>query len=254
MSYETSNCRVCYSNLLENGTVSASSENASYPVANAYDWVTGDYFRPAATGTIYITLSLVSPASADYFAFYDQDVWRYSGSLKLQYWDGAAWADASATVSPTDNSPQVVFFTPQTSTQWRVAITCGTIFNLGSVSFGEYQGLPLGMYLNWTPPVLARNNTAINSVSELGSFLGRSLLARGVRTSLNLQGAPDAWVRSDWLPFIKHAEVKPFWFVPNVSGYPIDVMYCWVEDNLSPPVHNVYGYMSQSLQLVGVIE
>ncbi len=252
--FQDNPARVAYSNLLELGTVSASSESPAFPVQNAYDWVTTDFFQPASGGTTFITLTLVQGRAANYLAYYAQDLWSKGGSLSLQYWDGSAWVDTGAGIAPSDNSPRVLFFPTVTATQWRVAFTCATPFNIGALAFGEYLALPQGMYLNWTPPVLGRSTTTINSVSENGAFLGRSVLARGMSTTLQLTGASDEWVRQNWLPFIRHAELKPFWFVPNAIKYPTDCTYCWAEGEVGQPVHSNYGYMSHTIQLRGLTE
>jgi hypothetical protein len=247
-------CRVMYENLLENGTVTASSENPSYPVANCFDWVTCDWFRPASFGPVYITLALDAADGANYFAFYGQDIYKYGGSIRLQYDDGSGWTDACDAISPNDNAPRVVFFDRKVADSWRVAITCDSIFNLGVVAFGEYVALPYGMYIGWTPPTFARANTYINNVSEGGNFLGRSVIAKGIKTTLVLQGAQDAWMRSIWLPFIKHIEEKPFFFAPNVSAYPNEVALVWAKSDIPAPTHQYYGYMGATYNLRGVIE
>lgn len=61
----TSNARIGYKNLLENGAIVASSEDADFPVANIADWLPNDFFKPAASGTINIDLTLSGTDSAD---------------------------------------------------------------------------------------------------------------------------------------------------------------------------------------------
>ncbi len=84
-------CRLMYDNLREQGTVVASSENPDFPVQNCFDWNTADYFQPAETGTITVTLTLSDAGTANYLAFYNQDLFLNAGSLRLQYWTGSAW-------------------------------------------------------------------------------------------------------------------------------------------------------------------
>lgn len=247
-------CRVMYENLLEQGAVTASSENALYPVENAFDWVTADYFRPAASGTVYITLSLDTAQGANYFAFYGQDIYQYGGTLKLQYNDGSGWTDASVTVTPNNNAPRVVFFDRKVADSWRVVISCSSVFNLAVVSFGEYMALPYGKYLGETAPVLARNNKYVNSVSDGGNFLGRSVISKGIKMNLVLQGARDDWMRSAWLPFVLHMEEKPFFYAPNVSDFPNEVALVWAEEDVTAPTQQYYGYMGTSIPLRGVVE
>src|SRR5436305_2127158 len=100
----TSHARIGYANLLESGTVVASSEDASFPVANCYDWNTGDWYKSAAGGTITIDLTLPSPMTADYFAYYGQNLYQLSGTntIRLQYWNSGTgtYIDAFAAFHP----------------------------------------------------------------------------------------------------------------------------------------------------------
>lgn len=246
-------CRLAFDNLLEEGTVEASTEQDDYPVANIFNWIPSDFYKPTVGGTTTIDLTLDAEASANYLAFYNQDIYLHGGTVKLQYHDGADFVDA-VTVTPTDNSPRLAFFVTKTSDRWRLVIECDEVFSLGVVAFGQYLSLQYGMYMGWTPPSLADDSTLLNSVSENGSFLGRSVIARGIRTSIELQYATDAWVRQYWSGFIAHAQQKPFFFAPHVVNYPTEVVFCWVEGDMPKPRHTHYGYMGCSIPIRGLIE
>ena len=250
----TNKCRLAYENLLELGTVTASSENAEFPVENCFDGNTADYFKPASGGTVNIDLTLSPGRTANYFAFYAQNLFQFGGSIKLQYHNGADYVDATSGISPSDNAPRILFFDDTTATQWRIVVTCSSVFSLGMVSFGEFLPLQHGMYRDWTPPVLGRANTLLNSVSDSGAFLGRSIIAKGIQTTVKLQYAADSWVRDEWLTFVKHAEQKPFWFAPNVDAYPNEVALCWTDGDIPAPVHTHYGYMGVDVPIRGLVE
>jgi hypothetical protein len=250
----TSAARIGYENLLENGTVVASSENASFPVANAYDWRTSDFFKPAASGTINITLTLSVADTADYFAFYAHDLYSHGGTIKLQYHNGSTYVDCFAAVTPTDNTPQMVTFTSQSATLWRVVITCTTVFSIGVISFGAQLALERGMYLGWTPPQFGRATQLIDSSSDGGEFLGRSIIATGIRSQLQLNHASDAWMRTYGLPLIRRIEQKPFFFLPNVTTYPAECVFAYTDGDISPPTQSAYGFMSVSIPIRGMVE
>lgn len=247
-------CRLAFENLLELGSVAVSSEDPDFPGANAYDWLTSDFWRPLGPGTHYLTLTLTKGLPADYFAFYSQDLWLNGGSVGLQYWNGSSWLDACPSVMPTDNAPRVLFFDEVAASMWRVAVTSPVTFNLGVVSFGRHLALPYGMYIGWTPPALARSTGLTNSISDSGAFLGRSIISKGVRTSLVLQFAGDAWVRENWPAFVLHAERKPFFLVPNADKYPDDAVLCWAAGDITPPTHTNYGFMGTSIPVEGLVE
>lgn len=251
----TSAARLGFENLLENGTVVASSEAAGFPVANVYDWRPSDFFKPASIASaVNITLTLSVADGADYFAFYNHNLHLTGGTIKLQWWNGSSWVDCFGAITPTDNSPRFISFTAQSSTQWRVVITATSIFSIACISFGTQLALEYGMYLNWTPPVLARDTKVINSQSDSGNFLGRSIISTGIKSSIILQGASDAWVRASWMPFVRHAEQKPFFFIPNITAYPLEAVFCWVEGQVPVPAHTNYGFMGVTVPIKGMIE
>jgi hypothetical protein len=254
VTYTISNARIGYQNLLESGTVVASTADANYPVANAYDWRTSDFYKPTGTGTTTITLTLSSSASADYFAFYNQDIWSFGGTIKLQYFNGSIYVDCFTALSPADNTPVMKTFTTQSSTQWRVTITSSSIFSLACVSFGTHLALEYGMYLNWSPPILARDTTLVTSKADGGAFLGRSVVAKGIKSEIQLQYASDAWLRDNWVAFVKRAEQKPFFFVPDIVNHPSEAVFAWVEDAIPPIQQTQFGYGGATLPIRGLIE
>lgn len=247
--------RLLYENHLVNATsIVASSEADGFPVANIADYIPTDYFRSAASGTINIDVQMPSPVTADSFGFYNQDIFAGAGTIRLQYWTGSAYADCFAAVTPADNTPVLKTFTARTTDKWRIVITSGAVVNLGIAFFGRKLDLPYGNYLNWTPPLWARNTSVLNSISDAGVFLGRSITALGIKTTLVLQYASDDYIYTSWLPFMKHAEQKPFFFQPHVEAYPGEVAFCWTENGVGNPSHTQYGYGGASTSIMGLVE
>lgn len=254
----TSNARIGYVNLLEYGTVVASSENPEFPVENCYDWNTGDWFKPAASGTITIDLTLPGPMTADYFAYYGQNLYQFSGTntIRLQYWNSGSgtYIDAFAAIHPDDNSPQFKSFNSRTTDKWRVVIVATDVFALNAISFGPQLALEYGMYLDWTPPILARDTKLITSRADGGAFLGRSVISTGISTDIILQGASDSWMRTNWVDFVEAAEKRAFFFVPDITNHSSEAVYCWVEETIPKPKHTNYGYMGATIPIKGLVE
>jgi hypothetical protein len=243
-----------YENLLENGTVVASSENANFPVANAYDWRTSDFFKPAASGTVYITLTLSAADSADYFAFYGHNLYSTGGTIKLQYHNGSTYVDCFTAITPTDNTPQMVTFASKTATLWRVVITCTSVFSIAVISFGAKLTLERGAYLGWTVPKFGRVTRTIDSSSDGGEFLGRSIISKGVKSELRLNQASDAWMRSYGLALIQRIEQKPFFFLHDPDTYPTEAVFAFTDGEIPAPTQSAYGFMSVSIPIRGMVE
>ncbi|MEZ5781153.1 MAG: hypothetical protein R3D70_05830 [Rhizobiaceae bacterium] len=245
---------LAFANLLENGSVVASSEDADFPVENAFDWRTSDWFKPATSGTVNIDLTLSGSESADYFAFYGHDLYAHSGTIKLQWWDGGGWVDCFAAVTPDDNSPRVITFNAQTSDKWRVVITCTGVFSIAVLSFGEALAVERGMYMGWTPPKYGRETEIIDSTSDGGEFLGRSIIAHGVKTTLEINKASEAWMEANWLGFVTVAEARPFFFLPDKARRPDDAVFAFTDGAIPTPTVTAVGFMSVSIPIRGMVE
>ena len=253
---------LCFDNLLEQGTVTVgnntlgqANEDPQNPIENLFDWLATDFYKPNELGTINIDLTLSSPAPADYLAIYAHDLHTAPATLKLQYWNGSTWIDAAPALAPTTGAPLVVTFTEQTSDKWRLVLTAlSEIPSIGVCAFGKAMRPVHGNYLGYSEPLMARAPELINSVSEGGAFLGRSVIHQGFRTNLVMQYETDAWVRAYWLGFVRHAEQKPFFYVWNLRDYPEEAAFCWADGEIAPPSHSQFGYMSASFSVRGHTE
>lgn len=255
MTTASDRCVIGYNNYLETGTLTASSSTSDGPPANVGDWLDSDYWVAAGDGTQYIDIDLGVAKSADYFAFYNQNLYANSGTIKLQYWNGSAYVDVFSAVAPSTNAPYLTIFNTISAQKWRILVQqTGAAPYLGICALGVSLALPFGVYLGYTEPVLARTPTLINSVSDGGSFLGRSVIAKACRTTLPLQFATDAFVRSSWLDFVKHMETKPFFYCWNYASYPNECALCWAEDSIPPPSHTHYGYMGTTVNIRAKVE
>ena len=248
------NARFCYENLLENGTVVASSETADFPVENCFDWITNDFFKPAAAGVVNIDLTLSVADGANYFAFYGTDLADNGGTIKLQYHNGTSYVDATSTITVSGTAPYVAFFDTKVATLWRVVINSTPISSIASIAFGEYMAVERKIFRGFTEPLLARNTQTIGNVSDGGVFLGRSVTNRGFSTRININHASTSWMRNDWEQFVRHAEKKPFYFSWNIGSYPNEAAFCWTDGGIKPPKRTHRDLMSVNIDVMGLIE
>lgn len=245
---------VGFENLLENGTVVASSVNANFPVANLFDWRTSDFFKPATSGTINVDLTLTDAASADFFAFYGHDLHKHGGTVQLQYWDGSGYVDCFSAVTPTDSRAQLIPFASQTSAKWRIVFVCTSVFSIAVACFGSRLVVDRGLYIGWTVPKFGRDTRVVDSVSDGGQFLGRSIISTGIKTTLEISHAPESWMDTNYLHFIGHAEGKPFFFLPQPVMRPSDAAFVWTDGAIPAPSPASYGHQSVSIPIRGLVE
>lgn len=242
----TKQMRIAWDNLLThaNATVTTDSETAGYEHALAYNGQAYNYWLPATGGTHYITAVFPSAQLANYFAFYGQTVYANGGSIALQYSTnaGTTWTTA-ASVTPSDTSPGYVVFTPVSATYWRVRVISSPASLLGVVAFGQDMILPHGCWNGFAPPAFARDTMVTNATSETGTFIGRSIVKKGSLSTLDLGYLDAGWMRTNWLPFQKWAELGPFFLLWNSVDYPLESAFCWADGAVDKPSIQMTTFM-----------
>jgi len=254
-----SKLKIGYKNIMENAisyVFSVGTEDTASPFTNLYDNLIYDNMTLAASATAYeIDITLDEARTADYIAFYKSNLAAAGGTLKLQYWTGSAWADASSTITPADTVPNMQVFTSQSSAQWKLIIDNNNVdVTIADIKFGDVMTTAYGVYGAFTPPSLGRLIEYEDNKSDTGLLLGRSIKNKGFSSVLNIEFMADAYARSDWLPFIKHAELYPFYVAWNYTDYPLEVAYSVTNGKIGSPKHNNPGLMAVNLKITGYIE
>lgn len=254
-----SKLKIGYKNILESlasHSFTVGSEDLDNPFVNCYDNLLFDFMRLAASATPYeIEVNFTVAQDVDYLAFYKSNLADVGGSIKLQYWTGAAWADASTTISPTDTTPIMQIFTSQNSDKFKLIIdNNNTDVTIADIKFGEHITTEYGIYIGFEPPILARNIDYDNNTSDRGLPLGRSIRNKGFGSTLNLEFMGDVFARSTWLPFIKHAECYPFYLAWNITDYPAEIAYTVTDGPIDKPKQTHTGLMAVNVKVTGFTE
>lgn len=250
----TSTAIICYTNLAESALLTAataSSAATGYSAANAWDWLTTTYWSPTSNGVQTLTFQFSSAVSADYFGLYRHNLGTVGASVKLQHSpDGSTWTDAFTAVSPDDNEIVLQTFTSASKTWWRIRFDLGSSADslfVGIVAFGPRLTTEYGMPAGFVVPRHSRSTQILNSKTEGGQFAGRSIIARGARSAITIRNATQAWARTYWEPFVRHAELKPFFFSRNHTDYPEDAVYCWSDGEI--PEYGINDDRRQTLSM-----
>lgn len=246
-----------YQNLFDSAsTVVASNEVTGFEGENCYDWLAYDWWKPGATGDQTLTATFASSQSPDYFACFAHNLGGEGASIVLQANVASVWTDQFTDVSPTGTEVVFRYFASgDTSTQWRILITDCTVDTVvGVAAFGDSLILPHGIDVGFTPPNLHRDTRILNSVSVGGVFLGRSLIRNGNMLNLKSDKMEPSWIRSDWEPFMDHAETKPFFFSWNYDSYPGESAYCWTSGGVDPVPYSSSRHMRISLDADARVE
>jgi hypothetical protein len=122
------------------------------------------------------------------------------------------------------------------------------------IAFGSDFQCEHGVVVGMSPPKLARNNQVMNATSERGIALGRSLISQGSMCSLDLAYHSTTFMNDTWLPFMRSAEVGPFFLLWNPSDYPTDAAVCWSEGQLGKPSYSKTTLMQTQISFTAKVE
>lgn len=240
---------ICYRNLFETGTVTTDGSDKE----NAYDWLTHDAWT-TNDPTSYLRVNMGSSTACDYMAIAGHDIFTQTASVKLQHGpNGADWTDVAETVlTPTDNDVIIIPF-PAISAQWWQVYLSGldAAASIAVVSIGERLTLQRGCQAGFVPPSMARADKILNSRTQDGAFLGRSLIRTGARGSIQLAHLSESWVRLHLDDFITHARTKGWFLLWNESAQPSETVYCW-SSKTSQPSFEAPGRMQVSIDYEGI--
>jgi hypothetical protein len=224
-----------FDSLLDDGTLSASSEADNYPVANVTDWRVGTAYRWQASATstpAYIDCDMGSGVTdtADTVVIGYHNLGDAGASYVIQYGtDGTSWTDANTTATATDNDPLVDTFSAQSARYWRIRIDAtGTDFveapEIGIATLGERLELPYGPNASLDP--YGEDADTEWNANDNGAPLGANLRAIGKRFRISY-GDPgfatdDFFVGTSSVnfddDFIPHARSNWFWFTWDVDS------------------------------------
>lgn len=246
--------RIGYDNAGVGATVTADSTADGYAAENLFDWKPYTYWKPATVGTHYVTVIPASTATVDYFAMASHTLGANGGTIKLQYSlnGGVDWSDAFSAIAPVDDRPVWRSFEAVTASHWRLVVVSTPASVIGVVAFGAVYQPYYGVLPGFAPPMLARKTDVYGNVSESGNFLGRSILRRHLQTSVTFQNMDPEDCYNDWLPFVQHAERKPFFFAWLIEDHPTDIALMEADGNIPSPTFMRHGAMTATLNMKGL--
>lgn len=246
-----------YNNILETGTVTASSEAASHPKENAFDWFPHDWWQATGPGQAFLTVDMGANAAVDYWALAFHNIHDYSGSIQAQYSSDNFVSDINDldTVQyPADGVAVMRNVTQQNVRYYRFhVVTTGSPAHIGALAMGARLELPGHVPLPFGSPVLSRDDKVLNNASDTGNFLGSSVLSAGYEFMIQQKQITTAWVDSNWDAFADHARTKPFFYVWDQEDRPTEVIFAKATD-ITYPKRNVPNRDDFSLKCKGLRE
>lgn len=247
---------VGYDNLFRDSgaTITESTETTGYESSLAFDWRTSSAWLATASGSSWFRAQFSSGRGADYFAAYAPDLATNGGTIKLQHSsDGSAWTDATTALSPTAAQPIVwQSFTRATDTYWRVLVDSTPASYIPVVAAGDALQLENGFLPGFTPPHLNRLVEIAQIRTNGGTRIGRTRRRQGCRCRIATRYNSEEHIRNDWLPFLKHAELLPFFLSWAPVLHPSELALLEIDGDDNPAAYDEIGFHRVSIDTQGV--
>lgn len=248
--------QIGYENHLATGTLSASSSaSAVYDKSNAIAPGTWNAWRPTAGTAHWLKVDMGSAIAADYACIYGLRLTGTQAAKVQSSTDNATWTDRGAAIGSAEAIGGSVWipFASATARYWRIYLSDGSSFqpNINVAHIGRELQTQQGAWVGFAPLESAREVDALNATSEGGALLGRTVLNRGTKWEIDLQHLTPSWVTNYWLPFMQHAESKPFFLSHPpvaVADGPTATTYCWAEGKIEHPKYMHPSWLSAGMQ------
>ena len=223
---------VAYNNIFDIGTVTATSSDADFPLANGYDWL-HDTWKAGAAGTVYVTIDCGANTNVDYWAIGLNDLHLNSGTIKPQYSTDNFAADINdldtiqTPVTPTREITGVIFrkVTDPNVRYYRLEISSASVASaITMMAMGTVLELPKSVPVPWKSPRHGRNNKILNSHSDTGNTLGSSKISNGSKFTIYQNNVPVAWIDSNWDAWADHMEENSFFYSWDYENRPLEAV------------------------------
>lgn len=235
--------RIGYHSVLPGATLTASSSDSNHPVSLVSNYLTYDAWEATASGYQWIEIETASAEVVDYVGIACHNLNSANAPFRVQYYSDTGWTDAMDDFMPMFNSPFLFEFDPVISNRFRFQVLDSNITPfVGIIFIGQIMHFERGVFVGHAPAPYSKMDTVLNSESEGGQFLGRSMISEGAGTTIDLDHLSSDYLRSTWVPFQEHAVLRPFFFTWNPVWYPYEVIYGWSTGEPKPTVGGFYWY------------
>lgn len=237
---------IWWENLLQSGTVTATSGADVGALANGY--TTDPWRADAMPATVTVTLSGAAMANAVCFAGHDMHA---KGVIAIvERFTGGAWVQV-ATGAPKYAGVFILSFPCASADQWRVRFTGANTFRLAVMTLGLGLMVPGIIQPPHTPLYMASEVELIGaSESGTGEFLQADFKRSGGRADLDFGVQYPAFIKSDrFLAFRDHFNRgRPFFVAIMPRHDPRDVGYLWRGGANILPAYSDAVFMPFSLE------
>lgn len=242
---------ILYDNLFAKSSLagyalSSSGDAAGYPKENIADWLDFDHWKANAAGAKYVEVDFTAAQPADTLALYAHDLYTNGASVKVKRYDGGAWTQVGATLTPASNGLQILQFASVSDTKWRVEVTSTPVSTLGIIFLGAALAISGGAQIGIAPPLVQADEITLNRAAG-GALLGTSGVPKASDVSISIELQTPAFIRASWVPFLQHAKRRAFIFVWDETNL-AEAWWCWCERQPRNAEYTHPTYMRAALE------
>lgn len=243
-----------YQSILENGTLTASSEAADGDVDNAAGDETNDFWTPAVVPAN-MHVDYGSAVECDTIGITAHNAGTNGSTLTLETsTDDSTWTER-AVMEPLTDDTILVIFPSVTAQYWRVVMS-GAVCSLGVVKIGKRLVMPSGPLSGHVAVNHAKRVEMMTNTSIKGQFLKSRIIRIGADLDLNFGLVGTDFVDNDMIDFESHFDNgRTFFYIGNPVKYPLDNGYCWRSGDEMRPSYEEGGIlMNVSFEVSAYVE
>ncbi len=252
-------------NALYGATVTASSSSdagfEATNLLNPFPW--SKWFEDASTG--FVNFDCGAAVAVDYAAIEVPNWPTYTGTIVVKGSNDPTFVSGTVTLATFSYvAPAAPYFKPAPRSLWK-SFTPGSYryfrvetnavnAYLAVLSIGNAYVPVIGEFVGLSVPKYAEDKDIINTISESGYYLGRTVIDRGVSFDVNLEYLTPAWVEDIGMRLIHILQEKPIFVCwPKYdAGQGGRCFHCWTNGEIGKPTNQTVQFMNVGFKLRGV--
>lgn len=248
--------RICYQTYTRTavpGDITVSSDSASYPKDAPLRPDTYEFWKPLALPATWV-LEFNGVQDVNYVGVAAHNLATMGCTLMAEVQVGAdPWVQVAVNATPTDNAPVLFLQSTVPANRMRLTVTgAGGMPSIGVIYVGVALAMMKSVSATFKPITMARDTVLQNTMSTGGQFLGQDYRRNGTMGSTSFKHLTAAWVRQKFEPFSKEARKYPYFFAWNPLTYPLEVGYCWTEQDIVAEYEGLLDLMQVSWKMRGL--
>jgi len=228
--------RVMYNNLLASDNVTESSYVYPFDALGALNTLTYEYWR-FDVDDAYIDVDLADSGTdtgmVDCLALVMYGLLGGTVTISTSY-NGVTYTEIKEHTFLQDGAVMIYLDSPVSSLYFRLHFykQAPGVAKIINVMLGQYLEFERCLMKSHAPAPYQRNNEFITNLSGNGQFIGRSLIKKGVESSINFDMITASWGRADFQRFVESAINKAYYLSWNPSEYPNEVVFGWTDEDI----------------------